>query len=293
MKTRHLVLASTAAVATLGAASLAWMAHDTQRSIDRHRAAVVRAAAAQPSAGGLPGAAQLAALPPPVQRYIAFTFPAGVPPLSHVEMEMDGRFRRPKTDRFTPTQARQTVAAFTPAMVFDATTPILPGVWARAYDAYVGGRMEMKAKILSAFAVVDEVSSPELDRISLRRWLLESPLYPVALLPGGPVQWQAIDERRARAVVSLQGVTASLVATFSAEGGLQRFDAETDGDLRTPYHGSGEHVMRSDWQAVDGMMIPMRFSIARAAGGQVYPFWEGRITTIHFSPAGTQRVAGR
>ena len=38
------------------------------------------------------------------------------------------------------------------------------------------GRMEMKARILGLVTVVDETGSPELDRISLRRWLLESPL---------------------------------------------------------------------------------------------------------------------
>lgn len=285
-------VAVAASLAVLAGAGIAGLAAGTESDIEAHRLAVVKAAAAAPSAA--PSARQIAELPAPVQRYVAFAFRGAVPQLSHVEIEMDGRFRRPKSRGFTPTRANQTIAAGTPALVFDATTPLLPGVpglWARAYDAYVNGRMEMKAKILSAFAVVDETSSPELDRISLRRWLLESPLYPVALLPGGGVRWEPIDEHRARAVASFNGMTASMVATFADDGRLLRFDAEGDGDLGTPYHGSGEHVARSDYQPLGGMMIPMKFTIARAAAGKLYPFWEGRVTKIRFLAEGAVPVA--
>jgi hypothetical protein len=60
-------------------------------------------------------------------------------------------------------------------------------------------------------------------------------------------------------------------------------DAETEGDLTTSYHGSGEHAARDDYQRVGAMMIPMKFIVARAAGGRLYPFWEGRVTRIRFS----------
>ena len=230
MKTRHLILTGALGALALGAATLAVLAASTDRTIQRHRVAVSQAGLQGPSGAG-PSAEALAALPAPVQRYLAFAFPEGVPRLTQVELAMAGQFRRPGQLNFTPTTAQQTIAAGTPAMLFDATTPIVPGVWARAYDAFVDGRMEMKAKILSAVAVVDEPASAELDRISLRRWLLESPLYPVALLPGGPVRWEAVDAQRARAVVQDRGMTASLLATFGADGALLRFDAETDGDL--------------------------------------------------------------
>jgi hypothetical protein len=202
---------------------------------------------------------------------------------TRVALRQAGEFRRPRTSAFNPTTARQVIATGAPAMLFDATTWVVPRlVWARAYDAYADGRMTMKAKVLSAVAVLDETGSPELDRISLRRWLLESPLYPVALLPGGPVTWQAMDERHARAVVSAGGVQATLVATFGNDGLLKSFHAEEDGDLDTPYHGSGEHVARSDYQLRGGMLVPMRFTISRMARGQVHPFWRGAVVAVEF-----------
>lgn len=82
--------------------------------------------------------------------------------------------------------------------------------------------------------------------------------------------------------VSADGLSASFIASFRPDGSFERFDSETDGDLTTPYHGSGEHVLREDYRLVSGRMIPHRFTIARAAGGKIYPFWKGRITSIQY-----------
>lgn len=274
-------LVLSAAVATV----LAWLAAGTDADIATHRAQVIRQA--RQVAPLQVSAQDLARLPAPVQRYFAFTFrTAALPsPASHVELTMEGQFRRPRSEGFTATRAEQTIAVRTPALLFAATTPLLPGLpglTARAYDAYADGHMAMKAKLLSAITVMNEPATPALNRMSLRRWLLESPLYPMALLPGGPVRWEAVDEQRARAVVQSGSDSASLVATFGADGRLLRFEAEEDGDLGTPYHGSGEHASRDDYALVDGVMIPRRFVIARVAGGRILPFWEGRITGIRF-----------
>lgn len=141
-----------------------------------------------------------------------------------MQLSAEGDFRRPLTDSFAPTTASQTIAINTPALMFAATTLIVPGIWAHAYDSFAEGEMEMRAKIVSTLTVVDESATNALNRISLRRWLLESPLYPTALLPGGPVRWEAIDDSHARAIVSGSGLESSLVATFRPDGSLPRSD---------------------------------------------------------------------
>jgi len=252
----------------------------TEREIAGHAAQVAAIGRLQPARPADPAA--LGALPEPVQAYLRFALPGPVRPLHTVRIAQAGEFRRPLTEGFASTTAEQTIAIGTPALMFAATTPLLPGLWARAYDFYAAGRMRMRAKILSTVGVVNERETEALNRTSLRRWLLESPLYPMALLPGGPVRWEAVDARRARATVAAHGLEASLVATFREDGSLERFDAEQDGDLTTPYHGSGEHVTRTEYRLVEGMMIPMGFVIARAAGGRIHAFWRGRVTRIAF-----------
>jgi hypothetical protein len=279
---RHLVFVAAAIVSVL-AALAAWVGISsslTEREIAAHSATIRVVAAKQPAVSADPAA--LHKLPAPVQRYLAFALAEPQARYRTVRLTAQGDFRRPLTDGFAATTAAQTIAVGTPALMFDATTPIGPGLWARAYDFFADGRMEMRAKIASTLTVVNESATESLNRTSLRRWLLESPLYPMALLPGGPVRWEAIDDSRARAIVSGFGLEAAMIATFRPDGSLASFDAEQDGDLATPYHGSGEHASRSDYRRVAGMMIPHAFEIARAATGKTYPFWKGRITSIAF-----------
>ncbi|WP_347253074.1 DUF6920 family protein [Leminorella grimontii] len=226
--------------------------------------------------------AGLAHLPTPVQKYLRFAVPNPQSAYRLVNAELEGQFRRPLMTEFSPTSANLAVAIGEPAMLFSAKTSMELGLWAKAYDFFANGRMEMRAKIASAIAVVDEKETPELNRTSLRRWLLESPLYPLSLFPGGPVRWESIDDTRARAIVSGFGMETSLIATFRPDGSLEAFFSEEDGDLTTPYHGSGEYALRNDYRLVQGMMIPHSFEIARASKGQRYPFWRGKIRAITF-----------
>lgn len=237
---------------------------------------------AQTSPFNAADAADLALLPAPVQRYFAFAFPDGVTEARLARLTSEGQFRRPQTEDFNFTTAEQVIALHEPALMFSATTPIITGVWARAYDFFANGEMEMKAKILSTLTVVDEAETPELNTISLRRWLLESALYPHGLLPGGPVTWEAIDNTSARAIVAADGLQSSMIVHFDAAGHIAHMVAEDDGDLNTPYHGSGEHVTRSDYRLVDGVMIPHAFVISRMSEGEVYPFFDATLTSISF-----------
>lgn len=270
-------------LAAVGGGALVYFAQGTRGEIDALEARVLERAG--PLLDGAPAAVEV---PLPVRRYFEFIFPDGVPAsitasdIAWAEIEMSGDFRRPLTEGFAPTTARQVIDTRKPNLVFSADTPIAGPLWAIAHDAYIDGEMEMQARLLSAITVMEQSSTPALDRTSLRRWLLESPTFPTALLPGGPVSWEPIDATHARAVASAWDEQVALVATFRADGSLERFDAEEDGDLTTPYHGSGEHVSRGDYRLVEGMRIPMAFTIARAAGGAIHPFWRGRITSIRF-----------
>lgn len=254
--------------------------YGTERDIRAFQEEIVEIAKAR--APLHPSDADFAALPAPVQRYFTYVFPNGVPEMQLVRLTSEGQFRRPQTESFSFTTAEQVIALPEPALMFSATTPIIPGIWARAYDFFANGEMEMKAKILSTLTVVDERETPELNTISLRRWLLEAALFPQALLPGGPVTWDAIDDNSARATVSADGLQSSMIVHFDKAGAITHMVAEEDGNLNTPYHGSGEHVTRTDYREVQGVMIPHAFVISRMAGGELYPFFKARLTDLRF-----------
>lgn len=264
----------------VGALLLAAVAWQTERDIADFEARIAQRAHTQPAPAW--SAAALDALPAPAQRYLRYALVEPPSRQAVVRLTASGEFRRPLTDTFHPTTAAQVIAVGQPALMFSATTSIGPGLWARAYDFFADGQMRMKARVLSAITVVDEQETPELNRLSLRRWLLESALYPASLLPGGPVRWAAVDAGRAMATVTHAGVSASMLVDVDAEGRMTAMISPEDGDLSTPYHGAGEHVTRSDYRHVAGMMIPMAFEISRMADGHRMPFWRGRIDEIAY-----------
>ncbi|WP_319410225.1 DUF6920 family protein [uncultured Cohaesibacter sp.] len=227
--------------------------------------------------------AAIETLPEPVKRYFAFTLPDGTDNLpGYALIKAEGDFRRPLTENFQRTTAEQILSTTRPDFVFHANTPILGPIWATAYDSYVNGQMEMQAKLMSAATVLHFTNDPQLDKLSLRRWLLEASSWPPALLPSERVTWEAIDDNTARALVSEYGLTASMIAKFDETGALTEMLAEEDGDLTTPYHGPGENVLRGDYQMKGKVRIPMSLVISRAAEGKVYPFWKATVTAIEF-----------
>lgn len=266
-----------AAVGTVAAGVLR-----TEALIDRRTEQVLQAAKAS-VAPRLPDADARTVLPAPVQRWIAFTFPDDrALPRRLVHYEMQGRFRRPGAESFEPMTAAQAIAAGRTAFVFDATTWIIPGLWARAMDAYVDGEMDMKARVLSTITAVDEVGGRKLNRESVRRYLLESVMAPAALLPSARVRWEPIDLTSAWAVIRDQGIEARYRVEFDGRGAITRMVAPADGSLDQPYHGAGEVAERSAYRKVDSVMLPMRFTIARKIDGEVQPFWKGRVTRVAF-----------
>lgn len=265
-------------------AVVVWNVRALEAEIAGHAQAVEAVAAAAPLPA--PTAGELAALPEPVRRYVAFAFPEGIPPVRLVRMTMTGDFRRPGTTGFAPMTAHQVVSPGEPAFVFWGTTDVLPGVWAVAMDSYVEGRMRMIAKVLSTLSVMDVRGDPALDDTSRLRFLLEGPLFPTGLLPGPHLRWEAIDGATARLVALRDGEDVGAYrVSFGEDGRILRYDAEPrPGAANGRYHGAGEVALRSDYRKVGGMMLPMRFTIARRIEGAEQAFWSGQVQEIVVEP---------
>ncbi|MGC2857397.1 DUF6920 family protein [Novispirillum sp. DQ9] len=277
---RSLLLGAAAALA-VGAAAIAILGASYRNAIGDTIDRVLAAGRGQPGAS----LAVPPDLPAPVARYFDYVFQGKPPrPLRVVRMVEEGEFRRPGATGWAPMTVQQYVAPGGPAFVFTGTTPLLPGVTARAMDAYVDGHMEMTVKVLSAVTVVDERGGA-LDRTSLMRFVIEAPLFPSALLPGPHLRWEPIDATQARAVVLAGGAPIGAYrATFAADGPLLELWAEDGGDPATAhrFHGAGEVAARGDYRPVDGVMVPHAFTLSRRFGDRVEPFWKGTVTYIDF-----------
>ena len=90
---------------------------------------------------------------------------------------------------------------------------------ARVRDAYVAGRGILVAKLFGLLTVADQQNTPEMAQGELIRFFAEGTWYPTALLPSQGVVWEAIDDTRAAATLTLPFSASSATRAGSRSNG--------------------------------------------------------------------------
>ena len=229
-----------------------------------------------------------AALPEPVRRYFRLTLGEGATSVAAVTMTHDGTFNMGETgDVWRPFTSRQRTVIERPGFLWDARVSVVPGVTARAHDAYIAGEGILHVAIAGLATVADvQDQEGEAARGELMRFLAEAPWYPTALLPSERVRWTAIDAGQARVELVDGPVRVALTYSFGADGLVESVRSEARGRtvggaiVQTPWAGRW-----FDYERRDGMLVPTRGEVAwlLPEGPKVY--WRGRLTSIEYDLA--------
>lgn len=250
------------AVLALSLAGGTWFG---QRSFDQQAEQMLARLEAwkAPAASSMPLAQRMAKAPAVVRAYLKRAIPAGAALPRIAQVEQQGWFRpSPAWPRLTLT-ARQAYRVDAPGMVWAAELKLFPLVWLSMIDSYIGGNAFLRGKALGLVGILGQTGKPAKHRILLR-YLAESPLFPVALVPGPHLAWEPAGPSAARATLSLQGMKASGVFYFNDQGDPHLFVTKQ----RTRDLGQGRRVRQtwtvvySRFQDVGGWRLPGR---ARAA----------------------------
>lgn len=216
-------------------------------------------------------------LPPPVARYLAAVLPAEPAPVRTVRVDWGGEFRQRPDGAWAPFTARQEFGLVPPAFVWDARIDMAPGISVRVRDSYRAGQAGMHARVAGLVPVVDQQGTPELAQSALARWLGEAVWFPAALLPGGAVTWEAVDDTTARTTVQDVDVQAIATFTFAPDGTITSMRAlrwrDVDGvPVLTPFEGRyGEY----GWHG--GVRVPLRAEVAWELEEGRFAYWRGRV----------------
>ncbi len=226
----------------------------------------------------------LAGLPAPVQRYFRAVLKEGQPVITSVRVEHTGAFNMSQTaEQWLSFTSTQHVVTHRPGFVWDARISMAPGVAIHVHDAYVAGTGVLAARLLGLFAVMEMPAAPELDQGELMRFLAEAAWYPTALLPGQDVQWEAIDDTRAAATLRDGATSVRLVFQFDEQGLIVAVQADdryrdVNGTLvATPWQ-----ARHWDYQARDGMLVPLQGEVAWLLPRGPLPYWRGRIERVEY-----------
>lgn len=233
-----------------------------------------------------PGLARqsLRLLPIPVQRYLRRAMPPDPHPITAVRLSQQGALNIADSgERWIPFSASQFVTLHPPAFLWDATAPLAPGLSIFIRDSYVQGEGRTEARMLALWPLTSIRGHGNTAAGQLLRFLAETPWYPSALRPGGPVRWDPIDERRARASISDGHTSASLVFTFGEDDFVLAVEASQR--PRTV----GRNIEPTPWQGrfwqyrqVQRFWIPTEAEASWILPEGPHPYWRGRVTAAQY-----------
>lgn len=230
----------------------------------------------------LEAAVGLAALPEPMQRYLAYAIVDGRAPATFARMKHTGTFRRSAEEPWFPIRGEQYYDTSEPAFVWSATMKMSALLWVRGRDKYMNGHGHMLIKPLSAFTAVD-AAGPEMDQSTLLRYISEMPWFPTAFLTVHGLTYTAIDANTVEVRMTHGGSTVTARFTIDDDGAITRFHTEDryremDGTmLRQPWAGRyGEYA------EFDGVRIPATAEVAWQTPEGELPYARFRIERMEY-----------
>lgn len=222
--------------------------------------------------------------PAPVQRYLKKVLTEGQPLITSAAINQRGTINMGESGkRWSPFTARHYVVTRRPGFLWDARVAMLPGLKAHVHDVYAAGEGILQAALFGLIPVADMRGSREMAEGELMRYLAEAVWYPTALLPGGGLEWEAVDDSSARATLREGEISVTILFRFNADDLVESIRAEARGRevngtmVPTPWEGK-----MWDYSRIDGMLIPRQGEIAWMAPEGRLPYWRGELVELHF-----------
>ncbi len=269
------VLLAVAALGTLVSANSLRLRHRVAREMN--------ALAAVPHSDAPSVLATLQSLPAPVARYLelALTTERRIVPVQTARIRHHGTMRGSPDARWMDVRGVQLFTTDPPGFVWWGRARMAPGIWVDARDMLVDGHGGMRI-VLESTLVLQDSPSPELDQGASMRVLVEMMWFPVAFLDTRYVQWDAIDERNARATLTLHGREVAAVLHFGDDGMIASFLGQryrdVDGKARlTPWFGNVR-----DYRLVSGMRVPFDIDVGWTLAGDSFTVIRFQVDSLEY-----------
>lgn len=203
-------------------------------------------------------------LPVPVQQYLKYVGVVGSPKIKTAKAIFKGEMRERGKDWFGFTSEQFNFFENPTRLFFmKANFKNLPTT---GYHRYKNGEASMQIKLLSLFPVVD-ISEPEMFKTETVTFFNDMCLFAPGALIDKNIEWQALDDRSAKATFRNGEVSITAVLYFNEQGQLTNFVSEDRVDVN-----SNEKVPFStpvsEYGTVNGHTLPI-------AADAVWHFPEG------------------
>lgn len=228
-----------------------------------------------------PAGASPGPLPPPVARYLELCRAQGRAPVKVARVHHKGSFA-PAPGKLLPITGAQYFSADPPGFVWWGRIRLGPFIHADARDSSILGKGRMLIKA-AGFVTVGDVTGERMDEGALMRLLGELVWLPTALNDSRYVKWMEMDERAAAAMITVGGVSASLVFRFGADGlvqtveGLRWRDTGNGNAALTPWYG-----VCADYREAGGMLVPFDMRACWIYEGQTHEYAKWEVEAVEY-----------
>jgi hypothetical protein len=229
---------------------------------------------------------RIASMPAPVRRYLEIALGRREVTPRTVRLRHGGTFRASLDGGWFPIRGAQYFTTDPPGFVWWGRIRMVPGLWVDARDRSVAGAGSMLVLAESTITLADS-SGPALDQGALARLLGEMVWFPTAFLDERYIRWAALDDRRARATLAVNGREVTAVFAFGDDGLPAAFSADRYRDV-----GGGKSVLTPfsgqtlDYRPVDGILVPHRMIAAWHVDGQEQQYVRFEVERLEFDATG-------
>jgi hypothetical protein len=198
--------------------------------------------------------ADLAGLPPLVQKYLHYTGVVNTRKPSAICIEFTGAMRSKGNDWFSFASEQYNTFHIPVRLFFMKGAVKQIPAW--GYHVYKNGDATMQVKLLSITPVVDQQGS-ELDQTETVTLFNDVCLFVPAWLVDKRIQWETLDAHSVKAVFTTNNLRISAVLVFNEEGQLVNFISDDRYDIS-----GGSAVRRrfstpvKNYQTLNGIRIP-------------------------------------
>ncbi len=163
-------------------------------------------------------------LPIPVQRWLNHSGVIGKEQIQTVYLRQKGLMKlKPDQKKWIDAEAEQYFTIDEPAFIWHVRTSMM-GLPVVGRDLFNDGRGAMQIKLAGLIPVVNVDNNRKINESTIQRYLGETIWFPSAAI-SPYIQWEPIDDYRAKATMSIGEVTGSAVFDFNDMGELTKFVA--------------------------------------------------------------------
>lgn len=196
---------------------------------------------------------KIASLPQTVQRWLARADVVGRSVPNKLIIHQRGTLRTKPQNKWMPFESTQYFTIDPPGFVWIASIHAGPLLKIGGRDTYQKGRGKMVIKPLYLFSAAN-ARGKEIDQGALVRYLAEMAWFPQAAT-SRYLRWQSINESQANVTMEYEGISASGVFSFNADGDAIAFEAKRYGDFDGIYRKERWSVKTTSFATIGGMHI--------------------------------------